>query len=62
MEETPVAVPIVCSAVEADYADAGVGSTIDKTYETQFDSGCQVRATYSNNTDNQDNHIISILL
>jgi hypothetical protein len=59
MEETPVAVPIVCSAAEADYADAGLDSTTAETYETQFDSGCQVRAMYSNNTDNQDNHRLS---
>jgi hypothetical protein len=59
MEETPVAVPIVCSVTEADYADAGLDSTTAETYETQFDSGCQVRAMYSNNTDNQDNHRLS---
>jgi hypothetical protein len=29
------------------------------TYETQFDIGCQVRVTYSNNTDDQDNHNVN---
>jgi hypothetical protein len=39
---------------EPPAADCSVCSAV--SYETQFDSGCQVRSTYSNNTDNHDNH------
>jgi hypothetical protein len=49
---------IVCSAADANHAEAGGDNTAsDNKTQTQF--GCQFQATNSNNTDNQDNHRLS---
>jgi hypothetical protein len=52
-----VVASIVCSAAEATYADAGPDSTLQPN-ETQQEHGCQYQSMYSNNTDNQDNHML----